>query len=181
MLAPTRRYGLAAAVRDDGPRYSACFCLAAEASQFRIFLNEDLGDLGVHDPPEGMPHAVSFPQSLHHLVEGAHQAAPRDARHTHHKEKEMKAYSIARSRAMGTLVLAGCLLPLGTAIAGAQHEHHPPQHKPAKKQAAKVMYKAQCGMMYTEAEAKKYHFICPMDKKPLKKVVVKPAPAKHKG
>ncbi len=35
------------------------------------------------------------------------------------------------------------------------------------------MYKAKCGMMYTPAQAEKYKFICPMDKKPLKKVVVR--------
>jgi len=36
-----------------------------------------------------------------------------------------------------------------------------------------VKYKAQCGMIYTAAQAKKNHYICPMDHKPLTKIVTK--------
>ena len=41
-----------------------------------------------------------------------------------------------------------------------------------KKPATVVKYKAQCGMVYSAADAKKDHYICPMDHKPLKKIVV---------
>jgi hypothetical protein len=45
--------------------------------------------------------------------------------------------------------------------------------KTSSKQAAtEVNYKAHCGMIYSAAEAKKYHYICPMDHKPLVKIVV---------
>jgi len=40
----------------------------------------------------------------------------------------------------------------------------------------KVMYKAHCGKMYSAADAKKYHYKCPMDHKPL----VKMASTTHK-
>jgi hypothetical protein len=40
----------------------------------------------------------------------------------------------------------------------------------SKKPAAEVKYKAHCGMIYSAAEAKKYHYICPMDHKPLVKI-----------
>ena len=39
-----------------------------------------------------------------------------------------------------------------------------------KKQPAAVKYKARCGMVYSAADAKKYHYICPMDHKPLVKI-----------
>ena len=54
--------------------------------------------------------------------------------------------------------------------------------KPAAKKPAAVMYKAACGMTYTAAQAKKYNYVCPMDKKRLVKVTPKirkgKAPAK---
>ncbi|HZO91680.1 MAG TPA: hypothetical protein VFB38_25385 [Chthonomonadaceae bacterium] len=40
----------------------------------------------------------------------------------------------------------------------------------AKKTNAEVKYKAHCGMIYSAADAKKYHYICPMDHKPLVKI-----------
>lgn len=42
----------------------------------------------------------------------------------------------------------------------------------SKKPAMTVMYKAHCGMMYSAAEAKKNHYVCPMDHKKLTKVMV---------
>jgi hypothetical protein len=42
----------------------------------------------------------------------------------------------------------------------------------SKKPAMMTMYKAHCGMMYSAAEAKKNHYICPMDHKSLTKVMV---------
>lgn len=52
--------------------------------------------------------------------------------------------------------------------------------QPAKRAASKttVVYKAHCGMTYSAADAKKYHYICPMDHKPLTKVTVAAKPAK---
>jgi len=41
----------------------------------------------------------------------------------------------------------------------------------AQAKAGKVRYKAACGMTYSAAEAKKNNYICPMDKKPLTKIV----------
>lgn len=48
-----------------------------------------------------------------------------------------------------------------------------PATKSAKKPAVQVVYKAQCGMSYTATQAKKHRYICPMDKKPLKKIISK--------
>ena len=45
--------------------------------------------------------------------------------------------------------------------------------KPAAKKPAAVMYKAACGMTYTAAQAKKYNYVCPMDKKRLVKITPK--------
>lgn len=39
------------------------------------------------------------------------------------------------------------------------------------KTAGVVQYKAHCGMIYSAADAKKNHYICPMDHKPLVKMV----------
>ena len=39
-----------------------------------------------------------------------------------------------------------------------------------KKSADAVKYKAHCGMIYSAADAKKYHYVCPMDHKPLTKI-----------
>lgn len=48
------------------------------------------------------------------------------------------------------------LLPFAAFAAPASR----PAAKPSK---APVMYRAQCGMTYTAAEAKKDHYVCPMD------------------
>lgn len=52
-----------------------------------------------------------------------------------------------------------------------------PMDKTSKTQKSKtvtmVKYKAHCGMFYSVADAKKYHYICPMDHKKLTKIVVK--------
>ena len=52
--------------------------------------------------------------------------------------------------------LLGTMLP--TALAG------------PTKNAGAVKYKAHCGMVYSAADAKKYHYVCPMDHKPLVKM-----------
>ena len=52
--------------------------------------------------------------------------------------------------------LLGCMLP--TALAS------------PRKGAGAVKYKAHCGMVYSAADAKKYHYVCPMDHKPLVKM-----------
>ena len=60
-------------------------------------------------------------------------------------------------------VLLGSLLPNGLAQ--------------TKKHADTVTYKAHCGMIYSAADAKKNHYVCPMDHKPLMKMT---GVAKHK-
>ena len=47
-----------------------------------------------------------------------------------------------------------------------------PKAHPAKSghSAGEVKYRAHCGMIYSAADAKKYHYICPMDHKPLVKI-----------
>lgn len=40
----------------------------------------------------------------------------------------------------------------------------------AKKTVADAKFKAHCGMIYSAADAKKYHYICPMNHKPLTKI-----------
>ena len=47
------------------------------------------------------------------------------------------------------------------------------------KVATEVKYKAHCGMIYSAAEAKKNHYICPMDHKPLVKIVVANKTGQH--
>lgn len=63
---------------------------------------------------------------------------------------------------MGLFLALGALL-IGRIPAGAQGKKAP---------LTIVKYKAQCGMVYSAADAKKYHYICPMDHKPLKKIMV---------
>ena len=66
-------------------------------------------------------------------------------------------------------VLAVAALPaLGQAKHGHMASKTAPMHKGKK---TVVKYKAQCGMIYSAADAKKYHYICPMDHKPMKKIV----------
>jgi hypothetical protein len=68
-----------------------------------------------------------------------------------------------------SITLAGivlALLPLTAMAAPAT----PPAHKMAP---APVSYKAACGMTYSAADAKKYHYLCPMDNSKL--VAMKPA------
>jgi len=45
-------------------------------------------------------------------------------------------------------------------------------HTKTKSKAATtaVKYKAKCGMVYSAADAKKNHYVCPMDHKPLVKM-----------
>lgn len=48
----------------------------------------------------------------------------------------------------------------------------------AKKTATEAKYRAHCGMIYSASDAKKYHYVCPMDHKPLTKIA---ANAKYGG
>ena len=76
-----------------------------------------------------------------------------------------------------TLALTCLALTLGAGSAGARGVAYLLQ---AKKPMA-VEYKAACGMVYSAADAKKYHYICPMDHKPLIKIVSgKAGQQKHK-
>ena len=54
----------------------------------------------------------------------------------------------------------------------------PKTHAKVKNPAAPVMYKARCVMTYTAAQAKKYGYVCPMDKQPLVEIVPKANPGK---
>ena len=45
-----------------------------------------------------------------------------------------------------------------------------PKKPKTKTAVSAVKYKAHCGMIYSAAEAKKNHYVCPMDHKPLVKM-----------
>ena len=49
--------------------------------------------------------------------------------------------------------------------------------QPAKHRKT-VKYRAHCGMFYSAADAKKYHYICPVDHKPLTKITSGAKPKK---
>src|SRR5437870_11406274 len=71
------------------------------------------------------------------------------------ENNRMKRIVSALSTLLLTASLAGTTAPVAAA---------------AKKPPREVMYKAHCGMIYSAADAKKYHYICPMDHKPLVKI-----------
>lgn len=73
------------------------------------------------------------------------------------------------------LVLASTLLGLNATTALAQNGKKTDKKPSAKhsKTVSEVKYKAHCGMIYSAADAKKNHYICPMDHKPLTKMVMK--------
>lgn len=77
----------------------------------------------------------------------------------------MKSLSTGFKALCFSAVLLGSLLPVA---AVAQ----------TKKPAAAVTYKAHCGMIYSAADAKKNHYICPMDHKPLMKMTAGAKPKK---
>ena len=64
--------------------------------------------------------------------------------------------------ALGLKALCIAVGLLGSMLPTAQASH--------KKNAGAVKYKAHCGMVYSAADAKKYHYVCPMDHKPLVKM-----------
>ncbi len=68
------------------------------------------------------------------------------------------------------------LLTLSTAALLPALAHAAPAHKAAKT-AAPIQYRAVCGMIYSAAEAKKDHYVCPMDGKKMTAIV----PAAHKA
>src|SRR5436190_1588030 len=77
------------------------------------------------------------------------------------------------------LLTGGTLLGLAGPSAA---QHSTPAHKTDTKKTTKheeVKYKAHCGMIYSAADAKKYHYICPMDHKPLTKITTSTG-TKHK-
>ena len=76
------------------------------------------------------------------------------------------------------LVVAGMALGVAgpsvaqTPMPGMKHSTKMTSKSKTKKAVKEVKYKAQCGMIYSASDAKKYHYICPMDHKPLKKIMV---------
>src|SRR5258708_6877122 len=86
---------------------------------------------------------------------------PAGIRHVKEGESFMNRIQIA----IRATLFAGALLggPACTAIGQAAHKE--PAQK-SKKTVTDVKYKAHCGMIYSAADAKKYHYICPMDHKP---------------
>ena len=83
----------------------------------------------------------------------------------------MKSTRIGLTALFLSASLAGMAAPKTTAAAK------------TKKPAAEVKCRAHCGMIYSAADAKKYHYICPMDHKPLVKITtgVQAAPKKRKS
>ena len=69
---------------------------------------------------------------------------------------------------MKRVTVALATLLLSSALAGAAPKSGAPAR--SKQPTAEVKYRAHCGMIYSAAEAKKYHYICPMDHKPLVKI-----------
>ena len=57
--------------------------------------------------------------------------------------------------------------------------HATPARKAAKSPAP-TQYRAVCGMIYSAAEAKKDHYICPMDGKKMIAIPAASEPAAHK-
>ena len=79
------------------------------------------------------------------------------------------------------IALAAVMACIGGIVSFAQPAHSQTVKKPTHKSSVKakpkktaeVKYKAACGMIYSAADAKKYHYICPMDHKPLVKIAAK--------
>ena len=76
----------------------------------------------------------------------------------------MKSISTGLKALCFSAVLLGSILP-GAVMA-------------QTKKPAVVTYKAHCGMVYSAADAKKNHYICPMDHKPLMKMTAHVTPKK---
>jgi hypothetical protein len=70
---------------------------------------------------------------------------------------------------MKSITLGLTALFLSASLAGSAAPKTAARTK-SKPSASEVKYKAHCGMIYSAAEAKKYHYICPMDHKPLVKI-----------
>jgi hypothetical protein len=82
------------------------------------------------------------------------------------------------------LSLTAALLNAAPSSVSAQTPHGKTAHKttkPAKtkKTVSEVKYKAQCGMIYSAADAKKNRYVCPMDHQPLVKVTTKVKTSQH--
>ena len=65
---------------------------------------------------------------------------------------------------LSILCVSAALIGGVTRAAMASHHKH-----------AAVKYKAHCGMIYTAAQAKRNHYVCPMDHKPLMKMAASSA------
>ena len=72
------------------------------------------------------------------------------------KDTKMRRIASGLKALCFSIALVGSIMP--TAFA------HPKKHGGA------VKYKAHCGMIYSAADAKKNHYMCPMDHKPLMKM-----------
>ena len=71
----------------------------------------------------------------------------------------------------GIMTLVGLTSLLGASLQmEAQSDTKKPIHTKSAKSMSAVTYKAHCGMVYSATDAKKYHYICPMDHKPLVKM-----------
>ncbi len=67
--------------------------------------------------------------------------------------------------------LTAALFGAGVQVSSAQTTPKKAHTKTKSKTAATtVKYKAKCGMVYSAADAKKNHYVCPMDHKPLVKM-----------
>ena len=78
------------------------------------------------------------------------------------------------------VVLLGALAPATFAQTPAKKTTTKMTKAKAKNATAEVKYKAQCGMIYSAADAKKNHYICPMDHKPLVKMASATKSVVHK-
>jgi hypothetical protein len=84
-----------------------------------------------------------------------------------------------RTASAAVALLTAVLIGTATAPTLAQDMKMPAGQKMDMKPSKPISglkYKAHCGKIYSAADAKKYHYICPMDHKKLTKIVAsKPA------
>ncbi len=80
----------------------------------------------------------------------------------------MKSLTAVLAAAFVAASVVGFAAPGGQACCGGMQGMKAAKHTAPK--AGEVRYKAQCGMTYSAAEAKKLHYVCPMDHKPLTKI-----------
>lgn len=66
--------------------------------------------------------------------------------------------------------LTAALFGAGVQVSSAQTTKKAHTKTKSKTTTTLVKYKAKCGMVYSAADAKKNHYVCPMDHKPLVKM-----------